>query len=127
MAIANSTTGAVHAVGAQIRVEVSKVVEHEIAAWSDLRRGGEGVAGRAGVGMIGVDIEPIEGLIGKACQHLVRLAHMLSDAGIRCHHRIEQGKIEVDEMQFGRVAVRQDVSGEVALVGADLGDAPAGW
>ena len=30
-------------------------------------------------------------------------------------------------MQFCRVAVRQDVSGEVALIGADLGDAPAGW
>ena len=88
--------------------------------------GGKGVAGRASVGMIGVDIDPIEGLIGEACQHFVRLAGMLSDAGIGCHRRIEQGKIEVDEMQFCRVAVRQDVSGEIALVGADLGDAPAG-
>jgi hypothetical protein len=50
---------------------------------------------------------------------------MLADAGIGGHRRIEQGEIEIDEVQFGRVAARQDVSGEVTLVGADLGDAPA--
>jgi hypothetical protein len=77
--------------------------------------------------MIGVDIDPIEGLIGETCQHLVGLTGMLVDAGIGGHRRIEQGEIEIDEVQFGRVAARQDVSGEVTLVGADLGDAPAGW
>ena len=74
--------------------------------------------------MIGVDIDPIEMLIREARQHLVGLAGMLADAGIGGHGRIEQGEIEVDEVQFGRVAVRQDVSGKVALVGADLRDAP---
>jgi hypothetical protein len=116
--------GAVRAIGAQIRVEVSKVVEHEIATGFHLRGRGKGVAGRARVGMIGVDIDPVEVPIGETCQHLVGLAGMLSDAGIGGHGRIEQRKIEVDEVQFGGVTVRQDVSGKVALVGSDLGDTP---
>jgi hypothetical protein len=38
---------------------------------------------------------------------------VLSHAGTGGHGGAEQRKIEVDEVQFGRVAVRQDVSGEV--------------
>src|SRR5262245_40199 len=118
--------GAVHTVGAEIWVEVGKVVEDEITARFDLRRGGNRIPGSACKGMIGVDVDPIEVLIGEADQHLVRLSRVLLNAGIGRHHRVEQGKIEVDEVQFGWITVRQDVPGEIALVGADLGDAPAG-
>jgi hypothetical protein len=48
--------------------------------------------------MIGINIDPIEMLIGKAGQHLMRLSCVLAHTGFGSRRRIEQGKVQVDEV-----------------------------
>ena len=63
--------GPVHAVAPDLLIDMCKIVEHEKAAWPELRRAGARISQGRLVGMIGVDIDPVEMLVGKRGDDLV--------------------------------------------------------
>ena len=105
---------AVHPIGAEIRVGVGEIVEHQIAARLHLRRRHARIAARAVIRVVAVDVDPVEMIVGKLRQHLVRQALMDRHAAVRGDRRIEQRHIDIDQMQFGRIAGVEDVAREAA-------------
>jgi hypothetical protein len=115
----------VYAVGAELGVHVSEVVEDEIASWLDLGGSGVGVSRHPGIGVVGVDVDPVEVSVGQLPQNDVGQAVVRDDTGVTGDRCVERGEIEIDDVQLIGIARGKNVAREIAPVRANLGDTAA--
>ena len=101
---------------------MGEIVEHEIAAGLHLAGGEARVTTCAFIGVVAVNVDPVEMVVRKPRQNLLRPPLMDRDAAVLRHGGIEQRHIDIDQMQFGRVAGPQNVQREISAIGADFGD-----
>lgn len=119
--------GAMHAVLPEVVIDMREVIEHQVAARAHFAGRSAGVAQRRVVGVIGIDIDPVEMAVGEARQNLVRPAAMALDPPVERQLPVEARKVDVDDVQLLRVAANENLPRELALVGPKLGDPSAGW
>jgi hypothetical protein len=119
--------GPVHTVPTQEWVDVGKVVEDQKAARPNLGNGHFGIPQDSWIRMIGVDVNPIDTVIRQIGETLVRAPRMSCDTAVVRHGLAQFGEIEVDEVQFYRLAHAEDARCESARIRPDLNDAPTFW
>ena len=116
-----------NAICPQKRVHVCEVVENKIAARFDLGRSGLGVARYSRVGVVGINVNPIEIGIWEFRKNLMRHAVMHLYTGVIGDALIKEGEIKIDEMQFIGLARSKDVPREMPPFGTEFRDAaPSG-
>jgi hypothetical protein len=116
---------AMDAVAPEKRVNVGKVIEDQKAARLDLRGRSASIPHGSFIGMVRVDVDPIEIPIGKCCELLVRPSAVREDACVPQPGIGQARKIDIDEMQLLGLTSGLDFEGKVATLGTELGDATA--
>ncbi len=109
-----------YAISSQKRVSVRKVVEDKVPTGLDLLRGGMSIARCAEVGMIAVDIDPVEKVVLKRGKHVVRSSVVYRDASIITNRQSNLRAIKINQVQFLRVTRVQNMLRKEAKLGANL-------
>src|SRR5262245_48058617 len=97
------------------RIQVSEIVEHQESATADFRGAQCGVPERPLVGMIGVDVDPVEVSIVKFRQNVLRMPTMANNARLGRDLWVEPGEIDINEMKFNGRGSQENLLCELAL------------